>query len=234
MMSGSHTANATIYAKLPYDPLKDFIGITQISDSDGMVFVVRPDFPANTFQEFVALMKANPGKYTYGHGGVGNATHVTPELLKAVAGYDMLPVPYTGGGAVLTALLAGTVDLSVSSVTLITPYVKSGQVKALVLTASKRSSVLPDIPTVVEAGYPDAIFTGYFGLWFPKGTPNDRVMRMHKAAVDAMATPEVKKYLVESGSPIVGSTPEEFAKYLEKDMALQVSIAKRIGLKPIQ
>jgi tripartite-type tricarboxylate transporter receptor subunit TctC len=234
MTSGAHTANEPLYASLPYDPLRDFIGITQLSGSDGMVFVVRPDFPANTFQEFVALVKANPGKFTYGHGGVGNATHVTPELMKAVVGLDILPIPYTGGGAVLAALLASTIDLSVSSATLITPYVNSGQVKALVLTGPSRSSVLPNVPTVHELGYPDAEFVGYFGLWFPRGTPRDRVERMHKAALQALASPELKRYFTEGGAPIVGSTPEQFAAFLETDLALQRSIAKRIGLKPIQ
>jgi tripartite-type tricarboxylate transporter receptor subunit TctC len=234
MQSGSHTANPSIYAKLPYDPLKDFIGITELADTSGMVLVVHPDFPAKNIQEFIALAKANPKKYTYGHGGVGNATHVSAELFKSVAGISILPVPYTGGGGPIAALLGKEIDVSFSATTAITSYVKSGRMKALVMTGAARSPVLPDVPAVGELGFKDGVFEGFFGLWFPKGTPPERVERMHKAAVAALATPEMQRYLTDGGATTIGSTPAEFAKFLEQDLALQTSIAKRIGLKPVQ
>ena len=234
MMSGSHTANAIIYAKLPYDPLKDFVPITQLTDTSGQVMVVHPDFPASTIQEFVALAKANPKKYAYGHGGIGNATHVAPELFFSAAGISLISVPYTGGGGPITALLGKEVDVSFSSPTVITSYVKSGRAKALVMTGETRSPVLPDVPTAIEAGYKDVVFIGYFGFWFPKDTPADRVERMHKAAVEALNSPQLKDYLAQGGAKPLGTPPAEFAKYLEADLALQKSIAERIGLKPIQ
>lgn len=233
MMSGSHTANASIYSKMTYDPLNDFIGITQLATSGGMVLVVHPEFPATDVDAFVKLARANPMKYTFGHAGIGNATHVSPELFASVAGISLLPVPYSGGGGPIAAVLGKEVDVSFSSTTAITPHVKAGRMKALVMTGVQRSPSLPDVPTVVETGFKEAVFAGYYGLWFPKGTPKDRVERMHKAAIDALNSSEIKRYLEAGGAAAVGSSPADFAKFLVDDLAEQAAIAKRIGLKPM-
>jgi len=232
MTTGSFTANPFAVANLPYNPLTSFAPITQLATSYGIVLLVRPDFPAKTVAELVEMAKREPGKLTYAHAGVGNATHVGAELFLRAAGINMIPVPYKGAGAFLADIIGGQVTMGMTSTVASVPYVRSGQLRALATTGTVRAPSLPDVPSLYELGYKDAVLLGYYGLWFPKDTPADRVNRMYQAAVKALNTPELEKVMETAGITKVGSTPKEFAAFLEKDLAFNRDVMKAIGVEP--
>lgn len=232
MTTGSHVANQLLYAKLPYDAMKDFSPIILLAESYGLAMVGRPDLPAKDVREFIAMAKSSPGKFSFAHPGVGNANHIAGELFQKICDVVLLPVPYKGSGSYISDVIAGQVDTGFMSTALATPNVANKVVKALATTGAKRAPSLPDVPTMVEIGYPDFIWTGYFGLWFPAGTPRDRIEVINRAARDALNTPELKKVIETSGLDAVGSTPEEFVSFLEKDFVHQRDVMQRIGLKP--
>jgi tripartite-type tricarboxylate transporter receptor subunit TctC len=232
MTTGSHVANQVFYAKLPYDALKDFAPITQLAQSYGVVMVSRPGLETKTAADFIALAKQSPGKFSFGHPGVGNANHIAGELFQKITGVQLLAVPYKGSGSYITDVISGQVDLAFMSTVLATPNVQSGLLRALATTGPKRAPSLPDVPTFMELGYPDYDWTGYFGLWFPAGTPRDRIELISSTAAAALNTPVLKKVLADAGVELVGSSPEEFARYLDKDYAHQRAVMQRIGLQP--
>jgi tripartite-type tricarboxylate transporter receptor subunit TctC len=232
MTTGSFTANPFAVANLPYDPLKDLTPITQIARTYGVTFLVTPSFPAKNVAELVKLAKESPGKYSYAHAGIGNATHVASELFQKAASIKLLAVPYKGAGAFLTDIVSGQVNMGFTSTVAATPYVRSGQLRALATTGIKRAPSLPEIPSLHELGYKDAVLLGYFGLWFPAGTPAERIERMHHAAVEALNSPEMQKVLHTSGIEMVASSPAEFARFLEEDYAANAKILPSIGVKP--
>jgi len=232
MTTGSFTANPFAVANLPYDPLTSFAPITQIATSYGIVMLVRPDFPAKTVAELVEMAKREPGKLTYAHAGIGNATHVGAELFLRAAGIKMISVPYKGAGAFLSDIISGQVSMGMTSTVASVPYVRSGQLRALATTGTVRAPSLPDVPSLYELGYKDAVLLGYYGLWFPKDTPADRVNRMYQAAVKVLAGPEMQKVMETAGIRKVASTPKEFAEFLEKDLAFNRDVMKAIGVEP--
>jgi tripartite-type tricarboxylate transporter receptor subunit TctC len=231
MTTGSFTANPAFDAKITYDALNDFAPITLLAESYGLAMTTRPDFPAKSVAEFVALAKRNPGKYSYGHAGVGNATYVAAELFSKLAGIALLKVPYRGAASFAPDIMSGHVDIGFMSTALATPNANSGVLRALAVSGRERAPSLPDVPTLQELGYPEMDVIGYFGLWFPAGTGRDRVELINREAVKALNAPQVRKVIVDSGLRAVGSTPEEFARYLEKDMAWQKDIIRRIGMQ---
>jgi tripartite-type tricarboxylate transporter receptor subunit TctC len=229
-MTGALTANTSIVAKMPFDPLKDLQPITQVARTYGMMLVVRPDFPAKTLAEFVAMAKQQPGKFTYGNSGIGNPTHVAIELFKSVAGLDVLSVPYKGTAETITATLAGQIDLVGSSTTAGAPYIRQGQLRALGITGETRAPNLPEVPTFAEQGYPDVKLLAFYGMWFPAGTPREIVDLMQQKAKEALASAEMKKVIEASGLQVVASRPDDFAKFLVEDTAYQASVNKRVGI----
>ena len=231
MTTGSHVANQVLYANLAYDALADFTALTLLAESYGVALVTRPDLPAGNIRELIALAKLSPGKYTYGHPGVGNANHIAGELLQKICDVQLLAVPYKGSGSYVTDIISGQVDLGFMSTAVATPNVQSRLLKAFAVTGPARAPSLPDVPTMIESGYPDFNWTGYFGLFLPAGLPADRVARLNQAAVEAIRTPLLRKVLADSGLALVGSTPEAFARYLAKDLAHQRAVAQRIGLR---
>jgi tripartite-type tricarboxylate transporter receptor subunit TctC len=231
-MTGAHTANASIVAKMPFDPLKDFAPITQIAVTYGMTLSVRQDFPAPDLAAFVKLAKQSPGKFTYGNAGVGNPTHVAIELLKSVAGIDILSVPYKGTGDTIPALLGGQIDMIGISTVAGTAYFRGGQMRALGLSGETRAPSLPDVPTFAEQGYPDAKLTAFYGMWFPAGVPRERVEFMYRAVKQALATPDMQRIMEQSGLRTVASTPDEFAAFLAEDIVYQAKVNQRIGITP--
>lgn len=232
LTTGSFTGNAVVSSKIPYDVLKDFAPITQVAQSYGIVLMLRPSLPALILPELVALAKQSPGKYSYAHAGIGNLTHVAGELFQKVAGIELLKVPYRGAGAFIADIIAGQVDMGFTSTVASTPNVKAGLVRGVAITGPRRAPSLPDVPSFQEFGYRDMDLTGYHGLWFPPGTPRERVERVQRAVVKVLDTPEMKRVIVDSGIEAVGSTPEAFARFIEQDLALQKSIMQRIGLQP--
>ena len=228
----SHTANPSYYKKLPYDTLADFAPVSQINASYGNVLVVHPSIPVHTVKEFIALAKARPGEIKYASAGIGSPPHVNAALFAAMTGIDLLHVPYKGTAVAFNDVLGGHVETMVASSTVSVPYIYAGRLRALGVGGLRRHPRVPDVPTFHEAGLTGFDMAGYHGMWFPTGTPAEIVRRAHGEVVKALALPETKKYLEDNGLIPVGSSPEEFAEYLRKDLARQAAVAKQIGIQP--
>jgi tripartite-type tricarboxylate transporter receptor subunit TctC len=232
MTTGSFTGNQVLMKKLPYDTVRDFAPITQIARSYGLVLLVHPGVQANSVKELVALAKSHPGKLTYGSSGVGNITHLIAELFNTVAGVQIRHVPYKGAGPAMTDLLGRQIDINFVSTVFVQPFIKAGRVRPLALTGGERSPVLPDLPTLKELGYKEVEMTGWYGLWFPAGTPAARVNRIQREIKAAIERPDFKAKLDEFGLVGVASSPAEFAKFLKDDIAFQTRIVKLAGIEP--
>ncbi len=232
MTTGSFTGNMVLNKKLPYDGVRDFAPITQIARSYGMVLLVNTAVPAKSIKELVALAKSRPGKLSYGSSGVGNITHLVAEMFKTEAGIDIVHVPYKGSAPAMTDVVGQQIDMTFLSTVSVQPYIKADRVRALALTGSERSPVLPDLPTFKELGLPGVEMTGWYGLWFPAKTAQARVNRTQSAIKKAVASPELKARLAEFGLVSVASSPAEFASFLREDFALQARIVKQAGVVP--
>ena len=230
--SSSHASLPVITKSLPYDPVKDFVPITLLVNSVGFLVVVHPSVPARTIKELIASAKAQPGKFTYGSGGVGNVMHFAPEIFNVMAGTQLTHIPYKGVGQAITDLLGGRIDLCFGPGTALLPHIKSGKLRALGITASTRWSELPDVPTVDEAGVKGYLFVPWYGFWFPAGTPNQYVNRMRGEMVKAMEDPEMKRAFAEQGFAPASSTPAEFAQTIVAEIESNRRLAAKIGLTP--
>jgi tripartite-type tricarboxylate transporter receptor subunit TctC len=230
--SSSHASLPVIFKSLPYDPVKDFAPVTMLVKSVGFLVVVHPSVPARTIRELVASAKAQPGKFNYGSGGIGNVMHFAPEIFNVMAGTKLAHVPYKGVGQAITDLLGGRIDLCFGPGTVLAPHVKSGKLRALGITASTRWSELPDVPTVDEAGVKGYLFVPWYGFWFPAGTPNQYVNCMRDEMVKAMEDPEMKRAFAEQGFAPASSTPAEFAKTIVAEIEANRRLAAKIGLTP--
>ena len=234
MTTGSHVANLALYQNLQYDPLTDFVGITQIAESYGLAMVVRKDLPGKDIKDFIEIAKAAPGKYTFGHPGIGNANHIGGELFQKLCGVQLVGVAYRGSGSYVQDVMSGQIDMAWASTALVTPNVKSGLVRVMATTGSQRAPTLPDAPTMMEIGYKDFNWNGYYGIYAPAETPQDRIDKLHDAAVKAIKSPMLQKILEDSGVKSVASTPAEFKAYLVNDLAHQRRVVKLINLQPAQ
>ncbi len=228
----SHSANVAFFKKLPYDSLAAFAPITQTNLTYGNLLVVHPSVPARSVQEFIALAKARPGQLNYASAGIGSPPHVAAALFAAMAGINLTHVAYKGTAATINDVVGGHVESMLMSPISAMGYVKSGRLRALGISGPQRSPWLPDVPTIMETGLAGYNVICWHGMWFPAGTPAEIVRRMHGEVVKALAVPEVRRQIVDNGLRPLGSTPEEFADFLNKDIALQASIAKKIGLTP--
>jgi tripartite-type tricarboxylate transporter receptor subunit TctC len=232
LTTGSFTSNVAVYRQLPYDAQLDLTPVTQIARSYGLILVVHPEVPARSIKELVALAKAHPGKLAFASSGVGNLTHLTGEYLKALAGIDIAHVPYKGSAPAMNDVLGRRVEMIFVSTVFVQPYIKAARVYPLALTGPTRSPVLPDVPTFREMGYPELTLTGWYGLWFSGGTPRPIVQRTQGQVVKFLDSAEVKRRLDELGLVGVGSSPEEFTRFIAEDIALNKAIVTRIGLPP--
>ena len=232
LMTGSHTSNVPLYRKLPYDAVRDFAPITQIARSYGLVLAVSPGFVAGNIRELVALAKAQPGKLSYASAGIGNLTHFAPELFNSMAGIDIVHVPYKGSAQALNDVIGRQVEMTWVSTVFVQPFVKSGRVKGLALSGAKRTPVLPEIPTMQEEGFTGFDLPGWYGIWFPAGTPRERVTRISSEVAKFIARPELKQRFDELGLVGVASSPEEFAAFIDRDIALMTRIARQARLEP--
>ncbi|MCC7347328.1 MAG: tripartite tricarboxylate transporter substrate binding protein [Variibacter sp.] len=232
LTTGGFSANPSIIANIPYDAVKDFAPVTQIAVSYGLILMVKPDFPHRTVADVVAYARQHPNKLTYAMLGPGNNTHVTMELFKKVAGIEIVPVPYKSSAENTNAVLSGQVDIAPLSSNSAVPYLDSKQLRALGIAGETRVPALPDIPTLIEQGFPGVVNQGYFGVWFPAGTPAERVQFMYRAIKQALQTPAMQKFIADAGYGVVGSTPAEFADFLVKDIAAQRAVLDRIGIRP--
>jgi tripartite-type tricarboxylate transporter receptor subunit TctC len=228
----SHTANPSYYKKLPFDTAADFAPVSQINGTYGNVLVVHPSVPVRSAREFIALAKARPGELKYASAGIGSPPHVSAALFAAMAGINLLHVPYKGTAVALNDVLGEHIEsISVSS-TIALPYMKAGRLRALAISGPRRHPLLPDVPTYHEVGLTRFEMTCYHGIWFPAGTPPEIIRRVHAEVAKVVALPEVRNYFADNSLIPVGSTPEEFADFINNDIARQAAIVKEIGLQP--
>ena len=216
---------------LPYDTLRDFTAITQVTTQPN-AFAVHPSVPASNIKELVAYAKANPGKLAYGHSGAGGSQHLTGELLKKMAGIDMTGIPYKGGGQLIGDLLGGQIQVGIAGTTPLIPHHRAGKIKLIALTSLERFPPLPEIPTVVEAGYPGFESSQWLGLLAPRGTPAEPIKRLHAETVKALKLPDVIERLTKAGLQPVGNTPEEFTRVIRSEIEQFGKLAKELGIEP--
>ena len=224
----SHAINASLYSKLPYDPIKDFAPITMLATLPNML-VVHPSLGVNNVRELIALLKANPNKYSFGSAGNGTSQHISGELFKIMAGVSMQHIPYKGSGPMIPDLLAGTIGLSFENITTAFPPVKAGRLKALAVTSTKRSFVAPDVPTMAEAGLAGYDISSWQAMFAPAGTPKDIVARLHAETAKILRQPENEKKLTDLGLDPGGMRPEELTALIREEIPRLGKIVKQSG-----
>ncbi len=222
--------NPSLYAKLPFDPVKDFAPITQIFVAAN-ILVVHPDVPAKTLPELVALARAQPGKLNYGHSGVGTSQHLAGELFKYMAHLDITPVAYRGSTAVLPDMLAGRLTMTFSNIVNVLPQVREGKLRAFAITSLKRSALAPDLPTMAESGYPGFEAVPWFGLLAPAGTPPAIIDKLHDETIKVLAMPDVRKTMEQQGLDIIGNSPADFAAVIKTETPQWAKVIKEAGIK---
>ena len=206
-----------VYKKLTFDPINDFNGITLMTTMP-LVLVVPPALKVNTVAELVEYTKKNPGKVNFASSGTGTSHQLAGEMFKQYAGVDITHVPYKGSPPAHVDLMGGSVDLMFDNIVAVGPLVKSGKLKALAVTSKTRSSTLPNVPTMQESGYPNIEAVAWFGVLVPKGTPKAIINRLNKEFVTALAIPEIKNKLEESGAQVIASTPEDFDAFMQNEV----------------
>jgi tripartite-type tricarboxylate transporter receptor subunit TctC len=229
--SGSLAVNPGIYAKLPYDPIKDFVPIS-LALKVPFFLVVNPSMPVNSVSELIAYLKANPGKVNFGSAGNGASNHLSAEFFKTAAGVNMVHVPYKGSPPAVTDLLGGQISVMFETGPLTMPHVKSGKLKALAVGSAQRSTALPDLVTIAESGFPGFETVGWAGLLAPAGTPREIVTRLNAEVVRILASPELKERFVAMGAELVSSTPEAFDAYIKAEIAKWGKVIQGVGIKP--
>ena len=227
--AGSHGINAAVYSKLPYDILKDFAPVSQIAVAPN-IFVVNPGLPVTTIPEFIAYAKARPGQLSYASGGNGSSSHMSMELLKSMAGIDVVHVPYKGSTPALTDVISGQDAVMSVNMPPAVPHVKSGRLRALAVTTRSRTPSMPDLPTVAES-LPGYETVAWFGVLAPAGTPRDVVNRLSTEIARIARSPDMRERLEGMGAEPVGSTPEEFGAVMARDIAKWTALAKSVGIK---
>ena len=226
----THAINPTLYGHIPYDPVADFMPITQVASTPN-VLVVNPSLPAKSVREFIAYAKANPGKLNFGSGSTGSAGHLAGELFKTMAGVAMTHVPYKGAGPAMQDLVAGQIQLMFDNLASSFGQIRAGKVRALAVTTAKRTSLAPDLPTIAESGLPGFDINTWFGVFAPAKTPQPIVDRLHAELTRALAMPDVRQKMVDLGAEPVGSTPAEFAAYIRSERDKYARVIKASGAK---
>jgi tripartite-type tricarboxylate transporter receptor subunit TctC len=228
IISIAHTVNPWLY-KLPYDPIESFAPISVLASGPN-VLAVNPSLPVNSVKELIALAKEKPGELEYASAGVGSFQHLGAELFKLEAGVDMLHVPFKGGGPAMMNVMGGYTKLVFSSLVQTTPLIRAGNLKALGTGGLKRSPVLPDIPTIAEAGLPGYEAVNWWGLVAPAGTPEPIIARLHQALQEVQNAPDVQKHFATEGAEVVKTSPAEFAAFIAKDMRKWERVVKGSGM----
>lgn len=223
--------NPALHPKLPYDPMRDFAPISLLASSSAVV-VVSPQIAAKTIGELVALAKSQPGKLHFGSSGMASSNHLAGELFKHMAGIDTVHVPYKGAPPALVDLVSGRIQFMFASPPSVMSLVRSGKLKAIATTGTKRAAQLPDLPTVAESGVPGYQSTIWQSLLAPAKTPGTIVKRLHAEVADIARQPEMKEKLIVDGSEAIGGTPQELADHIAGEIARWTKVIKAIGLKP--
>ena len=227
---GAIAINVSLYEKMAYDPVKDLVPVTQVANALN-VLVVHPSLPVKNVKEFIALAKARPGQLNYGSSGPGATDHLSGELFNALTGARMVHVPYKGGAPAMLDLIGGNVQLVFSTMSTAVGSIKAGKIRALGMTGNQRFELMPEIPTIAEAGLKGFEANNWYGFFLPAGTPKDIVARLNQETVKALAAPDVKQRLLESGIVATSSTPEQFATYIQSETKKWAKVIKDAKIK---
>jgi len=222
----------SLFKSLPYDAAKDLAPVSQLTSSF-LVLVSGPRLAAGSLKELIARAKASPGRLNYGSTGLGAPPHLMGELLKLTAGVDVVHVPYKGDAPMYQALLAGEVDYAFGPLGNAVQHIQSGRLRALGMTGARRSDVIPQVPTMAQAGVPELEITGWLGLFAPAATPRAAIQRLHAAAADAVADAKVRERLPALGYEPLASRPEEFAERFKRDLAIYARVVREARV-PLQ
>lgn len=229
MVGLSHAANVSLYSKLGYDPVKDFTAVTQVV-SINTFLVTHPSLPVKSVKELIALARAKPGSLNYASGGNGSSPHMAMELFTAAAGIDLVHVPYKGTESVL-GILRGEASLLFENLISVGGHIKSGKLRAIAVGAAKRSSAMPNIPTVAESGVPGYEVALWFGVVAPAGTPKAAVDRLHSEIRNVLKLPDVRERLAFQAADPIGSAPSEFDAFIKSEIVKWAKVVKQTGLK---
>ncbi len=233
MMSNTHTVNESLIPVRPFQLMRDFVPVAPVNYSD-LLLVVHPSVPANNLKEFIALAKANPGKLNYASSGPGTPYHMAGELFKSMAGVDIVHVPYKGSSGARTDILGGQVQMMFDAITTMAPNVQAGKLKGLATSGRERSSVLPEVPTVSEAGVPGYEAVIWLGIMAPVGTPKAIVDKLNAEITRTANAPEMKSAWAKQGAVAMSMTPDAFGRFLREDIEKWARIVKISGARPDQ
>jgi len=229
MATSAFPANFSLFTKVPYK-LADFTPVSNVAESPN-VLAVHPSVPAKTVKELIALLRARPGQINYGSGGVGGSTHLAAELFKLLAKVDVTHIPYKGGGPAVTDLLGGQISMIFGNLPAVLPHVKSGRIRVLAIASSKRSMTMPDLPTMDEAGVPGFEASTWAGLLMPAGTPQPVIAKFYSDLQKVYAMPDMKERMATGGFEAIGSSPKEFAAFLEAEVVRWEKVIRAAGIK---
>lgn len=229
LMSNTHTVNESLVHNKPFVLLRDFVPIAPINSSD-LLLVVHPSVPVKSVKQLIALAKAKPGVLNYASSGTGTPYHMAGELFKALAHVNIVHVPHKSSGEARTSVMSGQVEMMIDAITTMAPIAKSGRVRALATTGKKRSTILPQLPTVSEAGVPGYEATIWLGLVAPAGTPKAIIDRLNAGITKIVSQPDVKKAWAEQGAEPMVMSPAEFGQYLKGDIAKWAKVVKTAGI----
>ena len=227
---GTMVVNPHVFAKIPFDTLRDFAPVTKLGDAPALV-VAHPSVPANNMRELIALAKAKPGTLSYGTSGTGNTPHLVGEMLNLRAGIDLQHIPYKGGAQAIADVVGGQIPLSFTAVAGAQQFLKAGKLKALGVTSRQRVAALPDTPTFIESGLPNFVVNTWFGILAPANTPRPIVDRLQRELAAVLKEPDVRERFAVLGNEPVGNTPDEFAAQIKADLAQWGAIVKRAGIR---
>ena len=230
LMSNTHTVNETLIPKKPFDLMKDFAPVTGINSSD-LLMVINPSVPAKNLKEFIALAKSKPGVLNYASSGPGTPYHMAGELFKYMAGVDIVHVPHKGSDQARTAVLGGQVQMMFDAITTMSGQARAGKVRPLGTTGSKRSTVMPEVPTISEAGVPGYEATIWLGLMAPAGTPRPILEKLNTEVNRIINSPDVKETWARQGAVPMGMSVDEFGRFLHEDIAKWSKLVKATGMK---
>lgn len=229
LIPSGHAVNASLYRKLPYDSIRDFTPITLVGSSP-LVLAVHPSLPARSVKQLVALARARPGQLTYGSAGVGSSGHLGGALFDALAGTKMTHIPYKGMGLAIVDLMSGQTTMTFGTSASVLPHVRAGRLRALATTGAKRSTALPELPTIAEAGVPGYEASLWYGFVGPAKIPSEILKRLHEALYAVLQMPDVRERLASQGVEAHPNTPEEFSKLLAADVGRWAKVVQRTGI----
>ena len=212
---GPIAVNPTLYGKLPYNPLTDLVPMVQIADVPN-VLVIHPSVPANSMEELIAYAKANPGKLNYGSTGIGTSSHLSSVMLSKRVGFEATHIPYKGADA-LKDLLAGRIQFMFATIPSVMPHITAGKLKPIAVSSLKRSRSMPDVPTVVEKGFPQFEAGSWFGFFAPKGTPEAVISMVNKAVNEILQVPAIEQQMIAQGADPAGGTPAQFGQFVQRE-----------------